>query len=113
MVFQAFDSWNEIMLAIDKARVAADGRVKDWQSEIKAGDFFIQATDYEFFIFGEILQTDEEFYKTEAGINYRFCKAYSVACPEGECGDVHVSVISAVITKELFESVRNKWIVDF
>ena len=114
MEFQAFDSWDEMMGAIDKARIAADGRVQDYQAAIKAGDFFVQDTEYGFYIFGEILQADDEFYKSVEGKNYRFCKAYSVACIEGECGDVHVSVISAVISKALFESIRDKgWSIEF
>jgi hypothetical protein len=114
MEFEAFDSFEAMMDAIDKARIAADGRVKDWQSAIKTGDHFAQATEYGFFIFGEVLDGgDEEFYTTPEGKNYRFCKAYSMACPEGECGDVHVSVITAIITKALFEIIRDKgWNID-
>jgi len=111
--FQSFSTFEEMMDAIEQARIIADGKVKPWQAAVKAGDFFVQDTDYGFFIFGEILQTDEEFYTTEAGRHYRFCRAFSVACSEGECGDVHVSVISGIITKELFEEIRNRgWNVD-
>ncbi|HOC91567.1 MAG TPA: hypothetical protein PKH33_04285 [bacterium] len=108
MEFQSFDTWDEMMAAIEKARVAADGRVKEWQSAIKTGACYIQATEYGFFIFGEILDADDAFYKSQEGRNYRLCRAYSVACPDGESGDVHVSVITAVISRELFEAAKSK-----
>jgi hypothetical protein len=107
--FQAFDSLEEMFAALDEARIAADGRVKPWQSEIKPGCFFVQLTDLGITIYGEILDPgDDEYYKTPDGKYYRFCKAYSVACIEGEMGDVHVSVISGIISKSLFEDIRMK-----
>jgi hypothetical protein len=111
--FQAFSTWEEMMSAIEQARIIADGKVQPFQAAIKTGDFFVQDTSYGFLIFGQILQTDDAFYQSEEGKNYRFCKAYSIACSEGEVGDVHVSVISAVISKELFEEIRDKnWNID-
>lgn len=101
------------MEAINKARVVADSRVKQWQAVIKAGDYFVQATPYGFLIFGQVLESDNEFYKSEEGKNYRFCKCYSVACPEGELGDVHVSVIGLVIEEQVFNRFKDKgWLVE-
>ena len=115
MQFQAFDSLEEMFKAIDEARVAADGRVKDWQKAIKPGNFFVQLTDLGITIYGEILDPgDDEFYTSEEGKHYRFCRAFSVACEFGECGDVHISCVSAIISKELFETIRDKgWNLDF
>ena len=40
--------------------------------------------------------------------NYRFCYCFSVACPEGERGDVHTCVITEVISREAFEASKAK-----
>lgn len=113
MEFQSFDSYEDMMAAIDEARMTADGRVKPWQAAIRPGDHFVQGTEYGFLIFGEVLNTDDEFYKSEEGKNYRFCKCYSIACPDGEMGDVHVSVIGLVIKEDVFRRFRDKgWAVE-
>lgn len=77
----------------------ADERVQEWQKAIKKGDYFWQETEYDFNIYGEVLEDD---YEGELQ-HYRFCKCYSSACPEGEIGDVHLSVISGILTREEFE----------
>lgn len=33
-------------------------------------------------------------------------RAYSLACPQGEMGDIHVSTIDEFMSKEQFESAR-------
>lgn len=40
--------------------------------------------------------------------NYRFCDCYSVACPYGEKGDVHVSTIGLKIDRAVFEKFKEK-----
>ena len=113
MEFQGFDSYEEMMDAIDKAREAADTRVAPWQADVKAGDYFVQATEYGFLIFGHVQESDEEFYKTDKGKHFRFCRCFSVACPEGELGDVHVSVITLVISESVFRRYEAKhWAVE-
>ena len=113
MEFQSFDTFEEMMEALEKARIAADGRVLPWQSEITAGDYFVQTTEYGFLIFGQVLESNDEFYKSEQGQHYRLCRCYSVACIEGECGDVHVSVISLKISQAVFEHFKEKnWNVE-
>jgi len=84
---------------LSQAMQAADERVQEWQKAIKKGDYFWQETEYEFSIYGEVLEND---YEGELQ-HYRFCKCYSSACPEGEIGDVHLSVISGILTREEFE----------
>lgn len=84
---------------MSQAMQAADERVQEWQKAIKKGDYFWQETEYEFSIYGEVLEND---YEGELQ-HYRFCKCYSSACPEGEIGDVHLSVISGILTREEFE----------
>ena len=40
-------------------------------------------------VFGEVLEGYQEAHLR----HYRFCRCFSVACPEGEVGDVHVSTV--------------------
>lgn len=113
MEFEPFDTWDEMIGAIDKARVEADKMVQPWQAEIKPGDHFVQGTEYGFFIFGVVMESDDEFLQSEEGKYYRFCKCFSVACPDGEMGDVHVSVIERVIGETVFNRFRDKgWAVE-
>jgi len=85
---------------LSKAMQAADERVQPWQAQIKKGDCFWQATEYGFNIYGEVLKNA---YRQKSLRHYRFCRCYSEACPEGEMGDVHTSVISGVLSREEFE----------
>jgi len=101
--------------AIDDARIAADGKVKDWQCQIKPGDFYIIFTNFGITIYGEILDPDpgDDEFNSEEFRNYRLCRAFSVACETGEMGSCHVSQVSCLITKELFEKFREQnWSVD-
>jgi hypothetical protein len=85
----------------------ADDKVKPWQSEIKKGDYYMQETKYGFNIYGEVLKNA---YRQKNLRHYRFVKAYSLACSDGELGDIHLSVVSKIITKEQFEEARkNGW----
>ena len=99
-----FDSVEEMFEAERKAQEAANARVQDWQREIKAGDCFRQSTPYGFDIYGEVLEE----YQAEHLRNYRFCYCFSAACPEGERGDVHLSVIDELIDREAFEAMKRK-----
>ena len=82
------------------AMQVADENIQEWQKAIKKGDCYMQETEYGFNIYGKVLKNS---YRQKNLRNYRFVKAYSVACPEGEIGDIHVSVISRIISKEEFE----------
>lgn len=99
-----FDSVEEMFEAERKAREAADARVLGWQAKIKVGDYFRQKTDYGFDIYGEVLEEhNAEFLK-----HYRFCYCFSVACPLGEKGDVHMSQITELISREEYEAIKAK-----
>lgn len=104
MQITMFDSFEDMMKAMDTARRMADSQVKPWQKKIKKGDYFIQQTEYGFPIFGEVLDT----YQASHLKNFRFCFCFSEACPEGEKGDVHVSVITALIDEATFKAVGKK-----
>jgi len=95
-----YDSTEEMLDDLSKAMQAADEKVKSWQAQIKKGDCFWQDTEYGFNIYGEVLKNA---YRRKELKHYRFCKCYSEACPEGETGDVHTSVIGGLLTREEFE----------
>ena len=99
-----FDSVEEMFEAEREAQEAANARVKEWQKQIKVGDCFRQETDYGFDIYGEVLEECE----AEHLKHYRFCYCFSEACPEGEKGDVHMSQVTELISREDYEAVKKK-----
>lgn len=118
-----YDSFEEMMEDLGRAMKEADARVKPTQAGIEPGQYFINFRyGLDLPIFGEILDikklgVDEE---EQEYINrsysqphmrfYRPTKAYSMACPEGEIGDIHLSEVDAIIDPELFGFYReNGW----
>jgi len=101
MEVEFFDSLEAAQQRLLQAMKAADGRVKPWQAAVKPGDFFV-SDGGDVLVFGEVL----EGYAEEHLRHYRFCRCFSVACPEGELGDVHVCTILALLSRQLFEEVR-------
>jgi hypothetical protein len=95
-----YDSTEEMLDALADAMESADEKVKPWQAKIKKGDCFWQGTEYGFLIYGKVLKKP---YREEHLRHYRLCKCYSDACPEGEMGDVHTSIIGGLLTREEFE----------
>ena len=95
-----YNSTEEMLDDLSKAMQAADEKVKPWQAQIKKGDCFWQDTEYGFQVYGEVLRNA---YRKKELKHYRFCKCYSEACPEGEMGDVHTSVVGGLLTREEFE----------
>ena len=103
MGIQSFDSIEEMFNEIREAQQAADARVKPWQAAIKHGDFFVKVVKFgaDFLtIYGEIIESPNHMK------HYRLSRCFSVACPEGEMGDVHVSTVLFLIDKESFELAR-------
>ena len=106
MSITPFDSFDEMMERMRRDQEAADARVVPWQAALKPGDYFRKPSGYDFSIYGEILP-DEQSREKELQ-HYRFCKAYSIACPQGEMGDVHVSTIERLLTRTEFEDARQR-----
>ena len=113
MELQLFDSTEEMLDAVRQAREAADAQVQPWQAAIKPGDFFVRVVMFGadvLTIYGEIIESpfeqDRKIFAQPHMKHYRLSKCYSVACPEGEIGDVHVSSIRSLIVKEIFELAR-------
>jgi hypothetical protein len=100
MEFESYDSLDAMYKAMEEQRMLADSFVKPFQKAASPGDYYTQATDYGFTIYGEILQDPEP--RPPKLVNYRFVEAYSVACPDGERGDIHVSSIDRIITADEF-----------
>ncbi len=95
-----YNTTEEILDDLSKAMQAADENTQDWQKAIKKGDCFWQDTEYGFQIYGVVLKNA---YSEKHLKSYRFCKCFSESCPEGEIGDVHLSVIGGLLTREEFE----------
>ena len=104
MEIEWFATPEEAAKRLDEAMKAADAKAQPWQAALEPGDCFVMETEGDFLIFGEVLEGSEP----GRCQHYRFCRCSSVACPEGELGDVHVSAILSVIDRELFEGAREK-----
>lgn len=115
-MFIAYSSEEEMFAAIEAARDAANAAAKPWQLAIKTGDFVLR---YEqgMFVFGEILDptlnADEEeleytreLYAQPHMVGYRFSRCFSILCPEGELGDLHVCTVICVLTRDQFEKAK-------
>ena len=110
-------------------RQAADENVKPHQI-LNAGDHFLREA-HGFKIYGEVLDVrtsilagrdeaeldddEREELDDEARVYaephmqfYRFTKSYSVICPRGELGDIHLSTVEKKITVEEFEAAKKR-----
>lgn len=96
MSVQSFDSFDEMMEQMRRDQEAADARVQPWQAEVKTGDYFQRPSGYDFSIYGEVLPEEEP--RDPNLRHYRFCKCYSIACVQGEMGDVHISTIERLLS---------------
>lgn len=103
MDVESFDLLDDMFRRMADMQRQADGRVQPWQAAIKQGDYFSRDSGYGFDIYGEVLKQPRRAKGLE---HYRFCKCYSVACAEGEMGDVHVSTIERLLQREQFEQAR-------
>ena len=110
MEIESFDDLDELFRWMERDRHAADARVQPWQAVLMAGNYYQQETPYGFLIYGEILADPEP--REHALRHYRFCRAYSLACPRGELGNVHVSVITRRLEKTAFDAARGRGWLD-
>jgi len=139
MSVAGFDSYKDMMEAEAAAQKEAAGQVTDKQRAIKPGDYYIILTEHGFAVFGEVLPFPEpefpcegtmndgckdcddyedclslvvdDFYKSDAGQYYRFCRAFSLGCVDGEMGDAHISQMIP-ISKDVFDEAKvNDWVI--
>jgi hypothetical protein len=109
MDFKSYGSFEEIMEELGQAMKEADARVKPTQASIRPGQHFINFRHGpELPIFGKVLNVDDPIYNEPHMRYYRLTNAHSVACSEGEIGDIHVSDIDAIIDKELFKYYQDQ-----
>lgn len=98
------DSVVAILNGQGSAEKMADHRIQEWQEGIKGGDCFRRVTPDGLEIFGEVLRR----YRMSDMSNWCECRCYSLVCPLGEVGDVHVSQMDELVARKHFESVRDK-----
>ena len=105
MEVEFFDSLEEAQARLRQAMKAADGKVKPWQAAIRPGDCFIaDGGEEDLVVFGEVLEGYQEAHLR----HYRFCRCFSVACQEGELGDVHVSTVLCRVSRAFFDEMRQE-----
>ncbi len=105
MSIHSFDNLDDMFEQMRKDQEAADSGVQRWQATIKPGDY-VARSGPGFLIYSEILADPEP---REAGLeNYRFTRSYSVFCPTGELGDIHVSTVERVLSEKQFQQVKER-----
>jgi len=102
MKVEFFSSPEAAARRLREAMEAADARVLPWQAALRPGDCFLSLAEDGLVVFGEVL----EGYAEARLRHYRFCRCHSVACPERELGDVHVSTVACRISRGFFEQMR-------
>lgn len=116
MTVQSFDSFEDMMAEIEKAREAADSRIRSEQASLSPGDHFMIPEPDGTIIFGEVLDPVEyvdpeevedlrDFYTQNHMRGYRFSRCFSIYCPHGEMGDIHVAMVTP-ISAGVFEAAR-------
>ena len=107
MSLHSFDDLEELFAHMRRDQENADSQVQDWQASVKPGEYVCRKGPG-FLIYSEILYDAEPREPTLR--NYRFTRSYSIACPSGELGDIHVSTIERKLSKEDFQAAReNGW----
>lgn len=133
-VFSVGGSFDDVVKEIGRQRAVADESLEPWQREVKVGDHVVtfpfgagcvswcevvdpldddgdddepeeSEVDPEQ---AELERAEEEFAKRAYGpdSSLRFVRGHSDACPEGELGELHLSMIARVVTAEQFEKAR-------
>ena len=105
MEFSAFGDLDEMFRQMREDQQAADGSVRDWQASVKPGDY-VARSGPGFMIYSQILDDPEP--RDASLAHYRFTRSYSLACPSGELGDLHVSTIEKIITADDFKAARER-----
>lgn len=130
-------SLEDFFAAETTAAAAAAERVQEFQKALKPGDYIVRSQNG-FIIYGEIIDPVVKMLDDETGLSeeqleemqaehdyeiqlrnqphmaaYRFSKCFSQLCPQGELGDLHISTVTKVISKESFDEARNHgWPMD-
>lgn len=125
MEIESFDSIEDMFTEIRKWEDRANEQVTPEQTAIGEGDYW--ARPYEgFVIFGRVavhsevrakekelgadeeeLEFEDQHWQDTWRRGYRFGMAYSVACPEGELGTTHISVMTP-ITEFMYNQAKER-----
>jgi len=122
--FEAFDSLEDMIAAMRTRAEDADRLVEPWQEALKPGDHVVRF-ESGLALFSTILDPvaeakayaddgSEDEAVAEARATYgqphmkhfRYTRSYSISCPEGEYGDIHVVTALAKISKADFEAAK-------
>ena len=81
--------------------------IPSWAGNIKVGDYFVREWE-DLTIWGVVLPNEWEagVVTSYEGRAYRFARNYSIECPNGELGDVHLSEIGRLVSKAEFEKAK-------
>lgn len=130
MDVQFFDSMEDMQDAIALGREQADARSTEQQKACKIGDHYYRyEPDWDLHVYAEILDPvesdrqaggDEEelerlkrLYASPHMQGFRFARCFSVICPDGELGDIHVSTITEFISNDEFKYAKKcEWRFD-
>jgi hypothetical protein len=114
----SFGSAEEMMDYIEQGNAEAKQNMVSWQEAVKEGDYIVRGMpELGLIVYAQVVERElspdpderayeEETIKRSHANGYRFCRAYSAACPEGELGDIHVSVMDATISQAAFEAAQ-------
>lgn len=107
----SFEDVDDVFKYLRERTEDAATRVQPWQSELKPGDYYlrlVQEGDVVIAVYGEILEPEYDpedgpnLYNTPSMRDYRFSRSFSVGCPSGELGDVHVSTVGKKLSPTQF-----------
>lgn len=101
----AFDDLDDLFAQMKRDQDAADSQVQPWQAAIKPGDY-ARRRSLGFLIYSEILDDPEP--RPASLKHYRLTRSYSIACPTGELGDIHVSTIERLLSQEEFQQAQER-----
>jgi len=98
------DDFEDFLRIEEEAQRKAAEQIQSWQRDLKPGDLFYRRHPVGIDIFGEVLQVTDG----EELPDYRFVRAFSEACPKGELGEIHISVVTKVLTPDEFAAARER-----
>ncbi len=105
MSIYAFDDFEDLFAQMRRDQAKADLCVEVWQAAITTGDY-VARPGPGFMIYSEVLENPEP--RRCSLKHYRFTTSYSIACPSGELGDIHVSTIERQLAEQEFQRLREQ-----
>lgn len=131
MTIRSYNSFEEMQADMARAEEEAQANVTDVQRTIAPGDYWMRpAPEYGFTIYGraqteedlrrgypaaldidEAAELDAELEQFHSNVerNYLMSEAFSVACPHGEFGSVHRSVMWPISAEQFADARDRGW----